>query len=133
MEKNNYSISVNLNKFDGAFISTVRNTNGQEEKCICIPLRTQLVEGQFGNVYANLVMIETNNSMYGNTHLIKRGATKVELENKPANEFVKTPIIGNAKPLVVGTKKENPNAFVGNQPQQAPQQQSSVQPEDMPF
>lgn len=133
MEKNNYSISVNLNKFDGAFISTVRNTNGQEEKCICIPLRTQLVEGQFGNVYANLVMIETNNSMYGNTHLIKRGATKVELENKPANEFVKTPIIGNAKPLVVGAKKESPNAFVGNQPQQAPQQQSSVQPEDMPF
>lgn len=133
MEKNNYSISVNLNKFDGAFISTVRNTNGQEEKCICIPLRTQLVEGQFGNVYANLVMIETNNSMYGNTHLIKRGATKVELENKPANEFVKTPIIGNAKPLVVGAKKESPNAFVGNQPQQAPQQQSSVQPDDMPF
>lgn len=133
MEKNNYSISVNLNKFDGAFVSTVRNTNGQEEKCICIPLRTQLVEGQFGNVYANLVMIETNNSMYGNTHLVKRGATKVEIENKPANEFVKTPILGNAKPLTMGAKKEYPNAFTGDQPQQQAPQQQSAQPDDMPF
>lgn len=138
MEKSNYSLSINLSKFEGAFISTVRNTSGQEEKCVCIPIRTQLFESQHGNVFANLAMIESPNTKYNSSHMVKRSPTKAELENKPANGFVSTPILGNARPMNSGNKNASANSFIGEQqqpqqPQAQPQPQQSVEPDDMPF
>ena len=70
--------------------------------------------------------------------MVKRSPTKAELENKPANGFVSTPILGNARPMNSGNKNASANSFIGEQPQpqqpQAqPQPQQSVEPDDMPF
>ena len=61
------------------------------------------VSEKTGAIYLDVVLIETNNNEYGNSHMIVQSTTKEERE-----QGIKGVILGNAKQLEATTQNEPP-------------------------
>lgn len=92
-------MKIVLTSFLGARVDSVLDENGNEEKCVCIPIdRNGLHIGQTGKVTAYAFVVKTRNAnRFGWTHYLK-------MKSNPS--FVKkvrelgydVPYLGNIKP-----------------------------------
>lgn len=97
----NLSIDINLLKLDKAAVMEIKNRNGENVKCVVLPIddndlyaSVNQTTGQ-PSVYLSLAAWENREkSKYGDTHYIKQSHSKSWREAHPDT---KTPIIGNAK------------------------------------
>lgn len=92
-------MKIVLTSFLGARVDTVLDENGNEERCVCIPLdRNNLHEGRTGKVTAYAFVVKTRNAnRFGWTHYLKMKCNPNFV--KRINEFgFQVPYLGNIKP-----------------------------------
>lgn len=108
-------LKIVLTSFLGARVDTVLDEDGNEEKCICIPLdRNNLREGSTGKVSAYAFVMKTRNAnRYGWTHYLKLKSHPSFV--KKINELgYEVPYLGNIKPAsFIVHKKSYQNALSG--------------------
>ena len=107
---------VELTAFLGARVDTVLDENGNEERCVCIPLdRNNLHEGSTGKVSAYAFVVKTRNAnRFGWTHYLKMKCNPNFV--KKLNDLgYKVPYLGNIKPAEYIIYKHNyDKAVTGN-------------------
>ena len=75
----NFSLKLDLSKFNGFGLIDLKGQSGQVKKCVVIPVEdNNLFLGDKGT-YADLVCFETPNSDYG-SHMVTISKTKEEQE-----------------------------------------------------
>lgn len=89
---------------------------------VCKIDKERLFQGKNGAKYLDILLIETPNDRYGNTHMVVQSVTK---EERKAGK--KGPILGNAKDLNSGQSEQGGDYG----PKASPQKQSLD--EDIPF
>lgn len=97
----NLSINVNLLKLDKATVMEIKNHNGENVKCVVLPIEANDLYASVNqstgqpSVYLSLSAWENREKgKYGDTHYIKQSHSK---QWREANPDTKTPIIGNGK------------------------------------
>lgn len=106
------SINLNLLKFKGAGVISLKGKSGVSKRCLVIPVDDNgLFEGENG-VYCNLVAFEANLSD-GKTHLVKPSIKKEVLENMTEEQRNAIPVLGDIKPFgTVSPEVSNPEGFL---------------------
>ncbi len=97
----NLSIDINLLKLDKAAVVELKNKNGENVKCVALPIEgndlyasVNQTTGQ-PSVYLSLAAWENREKgKYGDTHYIKQSHSK---QWREAHPDAQTPIIGNGK------------------------------------
>lgn len=104
-----------LTSFLGARVDTVLDEEGNEEKCVCIPLdRNNLHVGSSGKVAAYAFVVKTRNAnKFGWTHYLKMKCNPNFV--KRVNDLgYQIPYLGNIKPAeYIVYKKGYNNALSG--------------------
>jgi len=118
------SINLNLLKFKGAGVISLKGKSGVAKRCLVIPVDDNgLFEGEKG-VYANLVAFESNLTD-GKTHLVKPSLKKEVLEAMTEEQRKAIPVLGDIKPFgTVSAEVSNPEGFMVD---------SSEGSDDLPF
>jgi len=95
----NYSIKVDLQKLQGAFI---QNLTGRTEtkRCLIIPVDDcdGIFVGEKG-CYLNLTAFELDNPHYSDTHCVKVDIPKEKREAMTEQQKYAVPILGGMKPF----------------------------------
>ena len=125
MAKNDFSIRVDLQKLNGAFLKNLTGKTATK-RCIIIPVddNPSMFIGEKG-CYLNMTAFETNNNQYGDTHLIKPNLPKEVREQMTEAERNAVPILGNMSPFKAPEQQVN-----GNINPDAPE---GEQQNDLPF
>ena len=124
MAKNDYSIRVDLQKLNGAFLKNLTGKTATK-RCIIIPVddNPSMFIGEKG-CYLNMTAFETQNNQYGDTHLIKPNLPKEVRERMSDDERQAVPILGNMSPFKAPeqqvTGSVDPNAPEGQQQEDLP-------------
>jgi hypothetical protein len=108
-------LKVVLTAFLGARIDTVIDENGNEEKCVCIPIdRNGLRIGSTGKVTAYAFVVKTRNAnRYGWTHYLKMKCHPNFVKKINGLGF-EVPYLGNIKPAsFIVHKKSYQNELSG--------------------
>ena len=128
----NYTISTDLLKLQGAFISNLKG-KATTKQCLCIPIDDAgLYLGQKG-CYLDLAAFQLQNSQYGDTHCVKQSLSKQKRDAMTEEERKALPIIGNMRPIQSKTQNSVGNT-VGVADSTMPQQNFSVEgDDDYPF
>ena len=92
-------MKIVLTSFLGARVDTVLDENGNEERCVCIPLdRNNLHEGKTGKVSAYAFVVKTRNAnRFGWTHYLKMKCNP-NFVKKIVELGFGVPYLGNVKP-----------------------------------
>lgn len=89
----NYSISADLLKVKGAFVTNIKGKTATK-RCLCIPVDDSgLFLGKKG-CYLNMTAIEMQNPHFNDTHCIKVSYDKEVYEKMTEDERKAQPIIG---------------------------------------
>ena len=109
-------MKIVLTSFLGARIDTVLDENGNEEKCVCIPLdRNNLHEGKTGKVSAYAFVVKTRNAnRFGWTHYLKMKCNP-NFAKKTKELGFDIPYLGNVKPAEYIMFRNNYANAVGGQ------------------
>lgn len=127
----NFSLKLDLSKFNGFGLIDLKGQSGQVKKCVVIPVEdNNLFLGDKGT-YADLVCFETPNSDYG-SHMVTISKTKEEQEHeKQSGERIRKPIVGNLKPFGSQTAENSGEEYsLPNQQPAQPQKTKKQQPAD---
>ncbi len=125
MAKQDYSIRVDLQKLNGAFLKNLTGKTATK-RCIIIPIddNPSMFLGEKG-CYLNMSAFETQNNQYGDTHLLKPNLPKEVRESMTDEERNAVPILGNMAPMRPSEQQVN-----GSVDANAPEGQ---QQNDLPF
>lgn len=125
MAKQDYSIRVDLQKLNGAFLKNLTGKTATK-RCIIIPIddNPSMFLGEKG-CYLNMSAFETQNNQYGDTHLLKPNLPKEVRERMTDEERNAVPILGNMAPMRPSEQQVNGSVDVN-----APEGQ---QQNDLPF
>ena len=125
MAKQDYSIRVDLQKLNGAFLKNLTGKTATK-RCIIIPIddNPSMFLGEKG-CYLNMSAFETQNNQYGDTHLLKPNLPKEVRERMTDEERNAEPILGNMAPMRPSEQQVN-----GSVDANAPEGQ---QQNDLPF
>lgn len=125
MAKQDYSIRVDLQKLNGAFLKNLTGKTATK-RCIIIPIddNPSMFLGEKG-CYLNMSAFETQNNQYGDTHLLKPNLPKEVRERMTDEERNTVPILGNMAPMRPSEQQVNGSVDVN-----APEGQ---QQNDLPF
>lgn len=104
-EIKNLSAQINLTKLTNACVTNIVGKSGNKVACVLIPVEANdIYLGKEGAAYLNLVVRESKEVKYDQTHFIKQAFSKDFREANPEKftdeERKKLPILGNCKPLV---------------------------------
>lgn len=125
MAKQDYSIRVDLQKLNGAFLKNLTGKTATK-RCIIIPIddNPSMFLGEKG-CYLNMSAFETQNNQYGDTYLLKPNLPKEVRESMTDEERNAVPILGNMAPMRPSEQQVN-----GSVDANAPEGQ---QQNDLPF
>jgi hypothetical protein len=124
------NISINLLQLQGAVRATIKG-----EDCLVIRLeKSRAKPHQNGKVYLNLEAVSNRDGedQYGNSHFVCEPTTKEERMSGAA----KLPIIGNGKEWSnegQQTQQAAPARTTRNIPRAAPQEDTGIEGDDIPF
>ncbi len=89
----NYSIKVDLQKLQGAFVTNIKGRTATKH-CLCIPIdESGLFLGKQG-CYLNLTAIEMQNPQYSDTHCLKVSYDKEVYDRMTEEQRAALPIVG---------------------------------------
>jgi hypothetical protein len=119
----NFGISVNLLKFNNAFL---RNFQGKTlKRCICIPIEDNwLFESENGGIHLNLSAFELKEKRFNDTHIVKLSIEKEAYDTMSIEDRNNQPIIGGMHPVVAKAFKTEITTTV---------QLSKEETDDLPF
>ncbi len=123
----NLSIRIDLLKLQGAFM---RNLKGAKttKRCLIVPVDDEpsIFLGEKG-CYLNMTAIETDNSQFKDTHLIKGDIPKEQREAMTEEQLRQRPILGNLRPI---TPKPQPAMQIEGE---VPFEQLGLNMDEVPF
>ena len=94
----NYSIKVDLQKVQGAFVTNIKGKTATK-RCLCIPIdESGLFLGKQG-CYLNLTAIEMQNPQYNDTHCLKVSYDKDVYDRMTEEQKAAQPIVGGLHEL----------------------------------
>lgn len=94
----NYSIKVDLQKVQGAFVTNIKGKTATK-RCLCIPIdESGLFLGKQG-CYLNLTAIEMQNPQYSDTHCLKVSYDKDVYDRMTEEQKAAQPIVGGLHEL----------------------------------
>lgn len=95
----NLSIKLNLSKLKGSALTKLKNKQGQEVRCVIIPVdENGLFVGEKG-VYLDLTAFEMQNPAYDQTHFVKQSVSKEKYQAMTEEQRNSVPILGGLKPF----------------------------------
>lgn len=94
----NYSMRVDLKKVRGAFVCRIQG-NTTAKACLCIPLDSEDIFAGDKGVYLDLNAYETQQSQYGDTHMLRVRLNKERYNTLTEEQRRAVPIVGNMRPM----------------------------------
>lgn len=97
----NLAVKIDLKKMKNAGLMNINGRTGKK-RCVVIPVDDNpgIFVGEKG-IYLSLSIVElSNQSQYGDTHLVKQSIPSETYRNMSEDERNSYPILGNARPLV---------------------------------
>ena len=125
----NYNERINLANLEKVGVTTLNGANGPVQ-CVVIPVKENNIFIGDKGIYLDLVIIETKDSKYGDTHFVKRQLSKDERAQEKLSGQRIGKILGNLKEIAPTSGTYNGETY--SQGGNAPTQQITPAPQNTP-